>query len=115
MKLYTSQKSRVLKFSLIIILILIADYYTFEYGVYGLFTIFIFFVFKNQLRNLFLFQILNTIIGIFIYSFHSIQIISLTAILIIIILRKMDFKVNRFVNYLFYPLHLSAMYLISVF
>uniref|UniRef100_UPI004047E745 TraX family protein n=1 Tax=Lysinibacillus sp. FSL H8-0500 TaxID=2921393 RepID=UPI004047E745 len=114
-KIYSCQLHYSLKTLIIIVLLLIADGFHFEYGIYGVLSVLFLHIFKSRIYLLFLCQTLNTIFSIYLYSYQSIQIISIFALFLIIGLKKFDFKINPIINYSFYPLHITILYYLLIF
>jgi hypothetical protein len=88
-----------------------AHYMNMEYGIYGIFTILIFFLFWDD-KRVFLYQSLLTLAGIIVYRYHEIQLVSIFASFIVMYWHKYDFKLNKLVQYGFYPLHIIVLLLI---
>jgi hypothetical protein len=84
-----------------------------EYGVYGVLMILLFFIFRKNFLMIpgqsilvFIFALLNP---------NSIfQIFSIPAFFIIYYFQKYDFRINRLLQYSFYPAHLLVLYLLSL-
>ena len=57
--------------------------------------------------------IVVTLVGIYIYDFNTIQWISLFALLLFPMQNKFDFRINKTVSYLFYPVHLMILWFID--
>ncbi|MDO3677313.1 TraX family protein [Paenibacillus ehimensis] len=102
-KLYESKL--LFKWPIIILLVLTTEMLNFEYGLYGIMTILIFYFF-NRMNWIILLQITSTLIFIYIYNYHVIQLFSILAVMVIILLQKYDFRINRLAQYSFYPLHM---------
>ena len=85
---------------------------TLDYGVYGIFLIFGMYIFQENIRNLALYTLLITIVTCLIWS-YPIQIYGIVAL--IFIAKPLSVKVNIHwsVFYIFYPLHMVILQLIS--
>lgn len=112
LKLYDSKLDWKLKYPYISLLFLTAHILNFEYGIYGIACIAIFYIFKKK-HHLVLLQLIITIFGIYFYDYYPIQIISILSSVIVICFEKYDFKLNKYFQYSFYPLHLIILYLLS--
>jgi len=86
----------------------------FEYGIYGVLTILVFYIFQND-RNLPVYQLVLTLGGIMVYRLHIIQLFSVASSLLLPVIKKADFKLNRLVQYGFYPLHIILLLIIKTF
>ncbi|MHA6534064.1 TraX family protein [Paenibacillus sp. BAC0078] len=102
----------VLKWPVILLLLVAAEILNFEYGIYGVLTIILFYFIKNKYLML-SFQIIVTIISIYIYNYKSIQVYSILSLFLVIFLQKYDFKINRFIQYSFYPAHMIFLLLLE--
>src|SRR5690554_6659253 len=76
-----------------------------EYGLYGVLTVMGFHIFWRD-WSLVAYQGLLTLIASPLYSYHMIQLYSVIASPLVIILAKRDFKLNKTIQYGFYPLHI---------
>jgi len=84
----------------------------FEYGIYGVLTILAFYVFQDD-SNLPAYQLLLTLGGIRLYRLHMIQLFSVVSSMLLPALKKVDFKLNKLVQYGFYPLHIILLLIIK--
>ncbi|MFM9278231.1 TraX family protein [Paenibacillus jiagnxiensis] len=114
LKLYTSSLNKWFKLVNIVLIFIIADICSFEYGMYGLATILVFYIYRLKPISI-LPHIGITLMGIYFYKYSLIQMYSLFSILILMLLHKYDFKINRWVSYAFYPLHLILFVLLDYF
>lgn len=78
-----------------------------EYGLYGILTVLIFYTLKD-VNIVILVQGLLTFIATLAYRYDPIQLVASIAPIICLILRdlKLDFKISKYFQYTFYPLHL---------
>ncbi|HHT64672.1 MAG: TraX family protein [Caldicoprobacterales bacterium] len=86
----------------------------FEYGIYGVLTILVFYYYQED-RNLPLYQGILTLGGILVYRFHEIQLFSIISSFIIPVVRGKDYRLNRALQYGFYPIHIVLLLLIKMF
>lgn len=112
--IYFLDKSMDKKINIIFLLIVLAIPFivNIEYGIYGVLSILLFFISKNNL-SLVIKQSLLSFVFILLNSISFFQILSLPAFFIINYFEKYDFKINRFFQYSFYPLHLLVIYVIK--
>jgi len=85
----------------------------FEYGIYGLFTILIFHYCRNN-KKLPLYQGILTVGGIIVYRLHEIQLFSVVSSFLLTWLQKYDFRLNRLLQYGFYPVHIVLLLLVKI-
>lgn len=85
----------------------------FEYGIYGLLTILVFYYCRNNSR-LPLYQGILTLGGIIIYRLHIIQIFSVISSFLLPRLQRYDFRLNRALQYGFYPIHILLLLIIKI-
>ncbi|AIQ71629.1 TraX family protein [Paenibacillus graminis] len=104
--LYRVPLNLYLKWIAIILLLVIPDLLSFDYGSYGVFTILLLYLLRNKSELLLISYTLLTILSISMYHYELIQLYAIMAIPIIIFLKNNHFNVNRFFNYSFYPAHL---------
>lgn len=83
-----------------------------EYGLYGVLTVMGFHIFWRD-WSLVAYQGLLTLISSPLYSYHMIQLYSVIASPLVIILEKRDFKLNKTIQYGFYPLHIIILLVIK--
>ncbi len=114
LKIYEGTFHNITKVLLIIMVFVIADIFSFEYGMYGLATILIFYIFGLKPYSIF-FHLIITILGIHFYGYSMIQILSLFSFSLIFLFYKYDFKINRYISYGFYPLHLMVFLIVNTF
>lgn len=115
-EIYESRKRKYLKWLYILGILIISDALNIEYGIYGLLIIFTFYKMdKKNYHYIFLIQILVTLFGVYIYNFKDIQFIAVLSIYIVTLLQKSDFKLNKWFQYSFYPLHLVVLLCIKYF
>ena len=113
MKLYDSKSLAVpVKVAGWAALLAAAHYMNMEYGIYGVFTILFFFLFWDD-KKMFLYQGALTLAGIMLYRYHEIQFVSILSSFIVVYMRKYDFKLNKYVQYGFYPIHIIILLLIQ--
>lgn len=106
-----SKEKKVFLFFIPLILFL-AFFFRVDYGVYGVLMILFFHVFRKDFR-LISSQSVLAFVHIFLNPTAIFQVFSLPAFLIIYYFKHLDFKINRYFQYSFYPLHLAVIYLID--
>jgi len=113
LKLYDSKGMLLpVKLTGIVALLLLSHFANFEYGIYGVLTILLFHILWND-RRVFAYQGILTVAGTLVYRFHEIQLLSVLSSLLIVYLRAYDFKLNRFVQYGFYPIHILVLLILQ--
>lgn len=112
LKLYESEIYYLIKWLVILCIIMFSHIMNFEYGIYGIATIVIFHIFDGK-YYLVLLQGIATILGIIFYRYYSFQIISVLSTIIVILGRKYDFKINRKIQYGFYPVHILFLIMLT--
>lgn len=111
---YDKEKKTWLKFSLLALLFLLSYFLKVEYGIYGVLMILFFYIFKNNLWMLVI-QSALTFIFVLTNMGHIIQIFAIPTFFFIHYFKHLNFKINRIVQYVFYPAHLLIIYLILLF
>ncbi|MDD2502389.1 MAG: TraX family protein [Clostridia bacterium] len=84
----------------------------FEYGIYGVLTILVFYYCQED-GKLPLYQGILTLTGILIYSFHVIQLFSVVSSFIVLDRKKDELRLNKWVQYGFYPIHIILLYILK--
>jgi hypothetical protein len=107
--IYSVDKKKYIVLALVILSPIIFDI---EYGYYGLFIILSFYYFRENHNNTILSITFINIIYFINYNF-SIQIFSLLALWLIHRDWKIKIKLNKYLYYSFYPLHIGILYIIS--
>ena len=95
-------------------LLALSHFMNLEYGIYGVLTVLFFHLFWED-KNVFVYQGILTLGGTMLYRFHPIQLFSVLSSLLPTCLRKYDFKLNKYVQYGFYPVHIILLLLIRGF
>lgn len=111
-KIYNTKISEWVKWIGIITLLIISQVGGFEYGMYGVLTIFIFYLFGNK-DYIIVLQGVLTLLSIIIFKYEALQLFSVFSTLLILFLSKQDFKLNRLLQYGFYPVHLIVILLLT--
>ena len=93
---------------------MLSEYVNFDYGSFGILMIVIFYLFRNNKGLMVLFQLAN--LGIYqIFHPNSIEMYSFVAILLILLYNgKRGYNV-KYLFYIFYPLHLLILYILSIY
>lgn len=112
LKIYDYKFKLWLKMLLIAFILTISQYFNFEYGIYGILTIFIFYYLWNK-ECVIYYQGILTLISIIIFKFNPIQLFAVFSFILILILNKYDFKLNKVLQYSFYPLHLFVLFILK--
>lgn len=110
-QLYTSKIDYFIKVPAILTLLAATHAFNFEYGFYGIATIVIFHLFEGR-YYLILLQAAATAVGIMVYRFYPVQLVSVLSVGIISLLEKYDFRINRILQYGFYPVHIALLLLL---
>jgi hypothetical protein len=109
--IYDKAKNWFIKTSGILLLLIVSIFFNLEYGAYGILMILFFHIFRN---NTYLLIVQSLLILAFVLTDFN-QIINIFAILAIFLahfFKKYDFRLNRIVQYWFYPVHLLLIYLV---
>ena len=109
---YNSNKNYLIKIPIILSLVMVSHIFNFEYGIYGIATIFAFYLFEGKYYLIFI-QAAITVFGITVYRYYPEQFISILAVIVILLLEKYDFKINRILYYSFYPVHIIVLLLLT--
>ncbi len=104
-------KNWFLKILFPILLAVLAQVLGMEYGAYGVLMILFFFVFKKR-PYLVLSQTVLVFSFVILNPAQIINIFAIFSLFLIIFLEKYNFRLNRLLQYLFYPVHLLILYLI---
>ncbi len=107
-------KNKYLSYFLLILVFLIPFFVSIDYGLYGIIMILFFHVFKN---NIFFIpaQSVLTVVRVLFLPTSVLQIFAIPSFFIIYYFKHLDFKINRYLQYSFYPAHLFIIYLITLF
>lgn len=102
--------------NILFLILTISSAYIFnvEYGIYGVVMILSFFIFKERLLMI-PGQSILVFISALLNSGSVIQVFSIPSFFIIHYLQKYDFRINRWFQYSFYPIHLLILYIITLF
>lgn len=111
-KIYDSDLKLVLKNFIIIIILLISHFLKLEYGAYGILTILFFFHFRGK-ESIIIYQGILTLVATLAYKYQPYQLVAILSPIIILTLEHVNFKLNKIVQYGFYPLHLILLYIIK--
>lgn len=114
LKVYEASFHVFMKILLIILIFIFVDIFSFEYGMYGLATVLIFYIFSLKPYSLF-FHLTVTLLGIHFYNYSMIQLFSVSAFFVLIFFYKSEFRINRYLSYGFYPLHLVIFLVVKDF
>ncbi|WP_434756735.1 TraX family protein [Paenibacillus amylolyticus] len=114
--IYKYQMNFIFKYIGIITCLLLSDFLNFDYGIYGILTIIIFYCFHNKYHLVLIFQTIITLISLEIYHYSVVQVYSLIASVLIILMHNYDeFKINKYLYYIFFPGHMIILLLLKKF
>lgn len=111
---YDKVKKYIWKILGIGVLLFLAYFLKVEYGIYGVLMILFFYIFRNN-PWLLIFQALLVFSYVLLDYARFLSIFALPAFFLAYYFKKYDFRINRAVQYLFYPVHLLIIYLIYIF
>lgn len=109
--IYDKFKNQWLKYGLILLLLISGQIMQMDYGAYGILMILLFFIFRDKPILIF---VQSALVFLMILSDFN-QLLNVFAIISFFIayyLKDYDFKINRTVQYLFYPVHMLILYII---
>lgn len=111
--IYDKQINWFIKIIGISALLFLTFYFNLEYGIFGVLMVLFFYIFRSSAfliiaQSLLVFASVLTNVGQFIYIF------AIPSFFLAYYFKKYDFRINRTVQYLFYPAHLLIIYLISL-
>jgi len=91
----------------------IAEYFKISYGMYGIFIIYLFYyLYEDKKKLSFAFVLINILFTL--TTNNTVQFFSFLALPFLFInLQHIDIKVNKYVAYVFYPLHISILLIIK--
>jgi hypothetical protein len=113
LKLYDSKRLLLpVKLTGIAALLLLSHFANFEYGIYGVLTILFFYIFWDN-KKVFAYQGILTLVSTVLYRYHVIQLLSVLSSFLTVNYREYDFKLNRFVQYGFYPIHILVLLILQ--
>lgn len=112
--------NKFIRYLIIISLLLIAQFMNFDYGIYWILTIILIHLFWQQKKVIIFFSIITFLfycIDLNTLTFRfSIQLYSILSFFLLYFtnIQKYDFKLNFYLKYGFYPIHLALLYLIKL-
>ena len=104
--IYELKKPLVLRILYIGTICFIVHIFDFEYGIYAVLLVLIYHIFYRKYYILFPLIVALTLWSIDLYNYNSIQIISVTSLGLIFLFEKSNFRINKIINYSFYPVHM---------
>ncbi len=109
--IYDKFKNQWLKYGLILLLLISGQIMQMDYGAYGILMILFFFIFRDKPILIF---VQSALVFLMILSdFNQLfNIFAIVSFFIAYYLKDYDFKINRTVQYLFYPVHMLILYII---
>ncbi|NLC44247.1 MAG: hypothetical protein GX783_08190 [Clostridiales bacterium] len=84
----------------------------FEYGIYGVITILIFYYCRDD-GKMPLYQGIISLVGLLVYRYHEIQLFSLVSSFLVRGVERDDLRLNRWLQYGFYPIHIILLYILK--
>lgn len=112
--LYNCSLNKWWKLIFISCVFIFVDIMNFEYGMYGVALILVFYIFGVNVKGIPI-HLAITLIGIYFYQYNIVQVFSILSITIIYLFKNQNFRINRYVGYAFYPLHLIVIYMASIY
>ncbi|WP_419889529.1 TraX family protein [Paenibacillus xylanexedens] len=113
-ELLRNQINPILKYVGVTICLLVGEFLNFDYGIYGILTIVIFYCFHKKYHLILIFQTVITLASLEIYHYSVVQVYSLVASILIILLNSYDrFKINKYFYYTFFPGHIIILIILK--
>ena len=113
LKIFHSRINILKKITIIIFLMIMAQIFNFQYGIYGIGTILIFDIVQYE-DKLIYYQFIWTLISIIIFRYDPIQFFSIFSSIFILfnhlLFKDTDIKINRAFQYSIYPGHIIMLY-----
>jgi len=112
--------NKIIRYLIIIILLLIAQLVNFDYWIYWILTIILIHLFWQQKKVVIPFSIITFMFYCVDFNtltfWFSIQLYSILSFFLLYFtnIQKYDFKLNFYIKYWFYPVHLALLYLVKV-
>ncbi|MCF7758665.1 conjugal transfer protein TraX [Paenibacillus xylanexedens] len=110
LKVYELKINVPTKILLLMLFFVITDIVNLEYGMYGIALILAFHIFGISTIGVIV-QIIITLLGIYLYHYNPLQIFSVFSFILIILLKNYNFRINYYLNYVFYPVHIVIIYI----
>ncbi len=104
--------NKIISYFLLLLTLSLPFFIQLDYGLYGIIMILFFHISKNNI--IIPLQSGLTISRIILLPQSFLQIFSIPSFFIIYYFKKYDFKINKYLQYSFYPVHLFIIYLISL-
>ncbi len=112
--IYDKSRNNFLKFSLLTLVLFFSEFLNLEYGAYGVLMILFFFVFRGGI-GLVVSQAILVFSFVLLKPESIVNIFAIFSVLFIHYFKDYDFKINKYLQYSFYPLHLILLYLALYF
>jgi len=111
-KIYDVIKVAWLRWTAILGVLFLTEILNCSYGLYGALTILIFHIVSDENIPL-LAQAVLTFISVIVFRINPIQLIAALSPILIMFFKNINFKINRFIQYSFYPGHMLILLLIK--
>lgn len=95
----------------IISILILGQWFNVEYGAYGILLILCFYVFRNSIL-LILFGSLLVFAQVLLNYDQILNLFAIIPLFLVYYIKDINFKINKWAQYLFYPVHLLIIYLI---
>lgn len=120
--IYEKQEDKVISISLILVILLLSILFNLDYGLYGLLVIIFFYVFReSKVKKSIAFTILTVIhYSLLIYTSKDISLLlpmstTLSSLIFINLYNNKKGKSLKYLFYIYYPLHLCILWIITLF
>ncbi|PAE18215.1 hypothetical protein CHH80_22875 [Bacillus sp. 7504-2] len=104
--------NKIIKAIFSFVLIFICDVLYFEYGLYCIMLMIAFYIYREDYIKMMVAITLATILAIIIYNYQYYQLVAIISLILIYLLRNIDFKIPKSISYTLYPAHLILFILI---
>lgn len=112
LKLYDSSSPSWIRWTGITFIALLSQYLHFEYGFYGVLTILFFYLFWSK-DSVIYYQAALTLVCTLVFRYDPIQLVAALSPILILLLQSKDYRLNKVLQYGFYPAHLLLLILVK--